>query len=181
MVVSCMFRRSPMSEPAQQLYQTIVGHARRPEFYLKAAVPDSLDGRFDMIALHAFFVMYHLKRDQGEGRALSQELFDVMFAQIDQGLRQAGVGDLGISKRVKAMVCAYYGRVRAYERGVAAEDAVLEDALRRNLYRAAEPAPETLALMVDYVRRQTRAVAAQPVANLLAGRLRFEPLMTGSG
>ena len=173
-----MFRRSSTSEPARQLYQTIVGHARRPEFYLKAGVPDSLDGRFDMIALHAFFVMYHLKHDPGEGQALSQALFDVMFAQIDQGLRQAGAGDFGIGKRVKVMVSAYYGRVRAYERGVTAEDAVLEDALRRNLYRAAEPDPETLTLMVDYVRRQTKAVAAQSVADLLAGRLRFEPLTT---
>ena len=176
-----MFRRSPMSEPAQQLYQIIVDHARRPEFYLKAGIADSLDGRFDMIALHAFFVMYHLKHDPREGRALSQALFDVMFGQIDQGLRQAGAGDLGIGKRIKAMVSAYYGRVRAYERGVAAEDAVLEEALRRNLYRAAEPDPVTLALMVDYVRRQSKGVAAQPVADLLAGRLRFEPLMLSTG
>lgn len=162
---------------AHGLYIAIVEQARRPEFYVERAVPDTLDGRFDLIVLHAFLVLHRLKSAGGkDAKAVSQAVFDLMFADMDQNLREMGIGDMGIGKRVKQMTWAFYGRVTAYEEGLA--DAVgdtLAAALARNLYGslAAPPEGEVLAAMAAYLRRQVAALAAQDDAALLDGRVGF--------
>ena len=158
---------------ARQLYGEVVRQARQPVFYGALGVPDTADGRFDLIALHAFLMLRRLRRDHGETRHLAQELFDLMFVDMDENLREMGIGDLSVGKRVKGMAKAFYGRIAAYESGLDDGDAVLAEALRRNLFRKIEPAEGQVAAMAAYVRRAATALDAVAVDRLMAGNVRF--------
>jgi cytochrome b pre-mRNA-processing protein 3 len=164
-----------MAQSAAILYRAAVEQARQPVFYAAYGVPDTLDGRFELIALHMFFILHRLKIDDPAAQQLSQELFDTMFGDMDRSLREMGVADLGVGRRVRAMAEALYGRMAAYEAGLA-DDGVLAAALRRNLYgtvRDTEPPPAALAAVGGYVRAAVRELAAQPLQRLMAGDVMF--------
>jgi cytochrome b pre-mRNA-processing protein 3 len=157
---------------ASGLYEALVEQARRPEFYAALGVPDTVDGRFEMIALHMFMVLHRLKKEPTNDR-LGQALFDTMFADMDRSLREMGVSDLSVGRHVKNMAKGFYGRVAAYESGLdAADDAVLRDALRRNVYGTLAAAPDTAPLAL-YTRASVAALARQDSEELMAGRPRF--------
>ena len=166
MSLAALFNRKSHTA-VQALYGAIVAAARNPAFYAEWGVPDTLDGRFELIALHAFLAIRRLKQS-GDNTAFAQALFDTMFADIDRNLREMGVGDLSVGRQVKTMAKAFYGRVVAYERGLAGSDS-LDDALRRNLYGTVVPEATQIAAAAEYVRRQARALDAAPVGLLLAG------------
>ncbi len=166
-------RQEGLQNSASSLYGRIVAQARRPEFYQHWGVPDSVDGRFDLIVLHVFLVLRRLKADGEPAEELAQGLFDTLFLDMDQSLREMGAGDLGVGKRVKRMVQAFYGRVEAYEAGLAEGEAALQEALRRNLYGTAAPEPRQLAALASYLQRESRALVAQASSDLAAGRLEF--------
>ncbi|MFQ5956032.1 MAG: ubiquinol-cytochrome C chaperone family protein [Kiloniellales bacterium] len=164
-----------ISDPARALYRAVVEQSRQPAFYRNWGVADTPAGRFEMIALHAFLLLHRLKGDAA-GSGLGQEVFDLMFADMDRSLREMGVGDLGVGKRVKRLAQGFYGRVAAYEGGLKSPDpAVLAAALSRNLYANGAAEDSQLAAMADYIRRQVAALAAQPLVNLCAGRVEFAP------
>ena len=169
-----LFQRRTQRVAALAAYARIVERARDPSFYVDWGVPDTLDGRFELLALHAFLVLNRLKREPAAS-AFAQELFDTMFADLDGALREMGAGDLGVGRRVKAMAQGFYGRIAAYERGLGKEPELLA-ALRRNLFGTAAPSDEKLALAAAYVRRQVGALSAQPVAALMAGLVAFAPM-----
>ncbi len=150
-----------------RLYDEIVRATRRPDPYMNWGVPDTLDGRFDMLVLHAFVVFRRLgalmqeeaartRTDDSrtESFSLSQALFDHMIRDLDTNLREAGVSDMRIGAKVKARTKAFYGRVAAYEAGLAADDddATLRDALDRNVYTTVQAPPEGLAELARYLR-----------------------------
>lgn len=175
-LISLLFRRR--REPAQtgELYRAIVAQSRKSDFYSRLGIPDTLDGRFDMIILHAFLVMRRLGRIGAEGAALSQALFDLLFADLDNSLREIGVGDLSVGKKVKIMAQAFYGRVEAYEVGLKADDgAVLKTALARNLFGTVNPSGQGLDAMAAYVRRADAVLALQGDDEILAGNPSFSP------
>jgi cytochrome b pre-mRNA-processing protein 3 len=170
-------RRSSAAEAAVEgLYQAIVAQARTPAFYARLGVPDTLDGRFDMIALHMFLVLRRLKAEGVGGRALAQALCDRFFDDLDRSLREMGAGDLGVGRRVKAMAKAFYGRVAAYEAALSDHDPALDDALRRNVFGTVAPSPESLATMTAYVRREAVTLATQPYATIAGGTISFGTL-----
>ena len=170
-----LFGEPSVQLAARQLYVHVVHQARRPEFYLHWHVPDTVDGRFDMIVLHVVLVMRRLKRDHEQAAETAQALFDLMFADMDQNLREMGVGDMVIGKRVKAMAKSFFGRLAAYELALSAEDDVaLYAALRRNLYRKCAPSDGDVAAMAAYVRRQSAKLEGLPIRVLLRGDLSFE-------
>jgi len=164
---------------AEPLYAAAVAQARQPGFYLVLGLPDTPEGRFEAIAAHVYLVLRRLKGERAPGVAeLSQDVFDILFHDMDESLREMGIGDLGISHRIKAMAKAFYGRVEAYDRGLAARDdrdQALRDALARDFYRTAEPGPDVLGGMAAYLRAADAHLAAQPLDNLLAGRVSFPP------
>jgi cytochrome b pre-mRNA-processing protein 3 len=175
-------RRRERAEAAHALYLALVRQAREPAFYRDCGVPDSLEGRFDMIVLHAFLVMRRLQAEGAAGGALAQALFDVMFSDMDQNLRELGVGDLAVGRRVKTMARNFYGRVKAYEKGLAAAgDAALIAALDRNLYATVAADPAQMARMAGYVRQAAAALAAQDADELVAGRPAFPPAAGTAG
>jgi cytochrome b pre-mRNA-processing protein 3 len=176
MALTSLFHRNRHRTKAYAAYTSIVERAREPEFFLRFDVPDTLDGRFEMIALHMFLVLNRLKADYDATADFSQALFDAMFADLDRGLREMGASDMGVGKRVKEMAKGFYGRIKAYDEGLAGDDAMLAEALRRNLYGTVEPRPEAVAAMVRYLRHQVEALAPQPAENFFSNNIKFAPI-----
>jgi cytochrome b pre-mRNA-processing protein 3 len=170
-----LFRSKTRAAAAERLYAAIVAQAREPAFYREGQVPDSLDGRFELVTLHAFLVLRRLRAEGSAGTRLAQLLFDRMFIDMDESLREIGVGDLGVGRRVKAMAKAFYGRASAYEAALsdlAAEP--LERALARNLYGTLSGRQDLpLAAMGRYLRQAAGAIEAQPGTALLEGQVSF--------
>jgi len=176
MPLASLFRRNRHRARAHAAYTSIVEQARAPDFFLRLEVPDTLDGRFEMIALHMFLVLNRLKTEHAATEEFAQALFDAMFADLDRGLREMGASDMGVGKRVKEMATGFYGRVAAYEKGLAGDDELLSDALKRNLYGTVQPSAHAVAGMARYVRGQARTLARQPVEAFFRDDVRFDPV-----
>lgn len=154
------------------LYRTCIAQARLPVFYDALRVPDTVDGRFDMLLLHVYLVVRRLNDTPDQ----AQQLFDLMFTDMDRNLREMGVSDISVAKKIKPMFQAFYGRGHVYDEALAAvDDAALAAALNRNIYGGAAPA-EALAHLTNYVRAAHRAVAAQDHKAILAGQIIFPPV-----
>lgn len=168
-VFSRLFKRNSGREAGERLYVALATQARHPDFYLRLGVADSLDGRFDSVALHVFLALNRLKREEGpEAAALAQDLVDVFVDDMDRSVREMGVGDMGVSRRVKQMAQALYGRAAVYEEAVAQpDDAKLVAALTRNLYAGVEK-PEGAAA-ARYVRAAIATLAGQDLPALTQG------------
>ena len=168
-----LFQHRAAEDAAAQLYQTIVAQARQPEFYRGLGVPDTLDGRFEMIALHAFVVLRQLRNDGPDAARTAQALFDRMFYDFDRSFREMGAGDLGVGRRVKMLAKQFYGRLAAYGAGLEDRGGALAGALARNVYSGMTPSPDQLAAMSAYLRREASAVATQDAAQRRSGAVRF--------
>jgi cytochrome b pre-mRNA-processing protein 3 len=177
MIFGQLFKRSALKDAAHGLYGAAVRQAREPAFYSACAVPDTLDGRFDLIVLHVFMLMRGLKRLGEPGERLGKALLEVMFDDMDQNLREMGVGDLSVGKKVKAMARAFYGRSKAYGDALApdAEATLLAAALGRNIYGRTVPTPGQLGALEVYVRDAVTLVQTRASEAFLAGRIEFPP------
>jgi cytochrome b pre-mRNA-processing protein 3 len=169
-----LFARRPHERSGFALYGAAVAQARRPVFFEALGVPDTLDGRFDLVALQAGLLVCRIARDADpRAKGLAQAVFDAMFADMDVNLREMGVGDLAVGKRVKRMWEAFHGRAQSYEAALRAGDRqALEEALARNIWRGAAPAGAAgrlAAIVID----ADAALAAVPFAELVAGRVGF--------
>lgn len=176
-----LFSKNPHEDAARALYERIVAQSRNPVFYRDYGVPDSVDGRFEMLLLHAFLVFHRLKGEGEEADRLGQTLFDLMVFHLDQSVRVSGVGDLGVGRKMKAMGQAFYGRSRAYETALDAPAGIeLREALARNVFGScheagsAQPNEAVLKGLDSYLRSNVAALATRSMADFLAGRLRFE-------
>jgi len=179
-MVICYTQRRSLRDAAALAYQRVVERARQPVFFAGYGVPDTVDGRFELICLHAFLYLYRLKADRPQSAALSQAFFDAMFADLDRSLREMGTGDLSVGKHVKRMAQGFYGRIRAYQQGVDSADSALAAALERNLYGTVRGSAPQIAGMAEYVQAAVGELARQPAAELLSGRVRF-PAPDGGG
>ena len=177
MGLSDFFKRSKHKDQAHSLYMALVGQARKPAFYRHCEVPDSLDGRFELIVIHAALLLRRLRHEGETGIELGQTVFDVMIDDMDQSLREMGAGDLAVGHRVKAMARAFFGRAAAYEAALSAADddagAALAEALGRNLYGTVTVDDGAVTAMAGYMRRETARLAEQPGTALLAGAVEF--------
>src|SRR5436309_3467908 len=104
-----LFRRNPLKQTAERAYGGVVAQARRPEFFALCGVPDTLDGRFELICLHAFLYLHRLKPESAPAGEFGQMFFDAMFADFDRSLRELGTGDLSVGREVKKMAQSFYG------------------------------------------------------------------------
>ena len=168
MILKRLFQRSAKAE--RSCYEAIVAAARHPTFYADWGVPDTLDGRFDMIALHTFLVLDRLK---GEEPAFRQALVDEFFADMDRSLREMGVGDLSVGKKVRKMAEAFYGRLAAYDQALAGEAAALEGALARNIFPD-QPESPGARLLAAHVMAERANLAGQNASGIAAGRVSFK-------
>ncbi|MBN8927243.1 MAG: ubiquinol-cytochrome C chaperone [Rhodospirillales bacterium 69-11] len=171
-------RRGRHERVGFELYGAAVAAARDPYLYTALHVPDTLDGRFDMVGLHAFLLIDRLTAEPPQGPPVAQAVFDAMFSDMDVNLREMGVGDLSVGKKVRAMWEAFHGRAAAYTPALRAGDAeALTAALVRNVWRGAPPDGESPARLARVATAQHRTLAAQPLADLAAGRARYLPAM----
>jgi cytochrome b pre-mRNA-processing protein 3 len=169
-----LFRGSPEKLAGRRLYAAAVAQARQPAFYAACGVPDTPTGRFDLIVLHAFLLLQRLKAER-EGRALAQAFCDAVVEDMDRNLREMGIGDLSVGKKVKKLMQGFYGRLHAYETALADDDGGLVPALKRNIYGSGTPAQAQLDAMAAYVRREAGRLPQQSLASLRDGEPGFGP------
>ena len=163
-----MFRRKkPDDAFAAALYARTAEHARAPELFEACGIPDTLDGRFDALALHAALTIDRLRREP-DGEALAQAFFDAMFRHLDLTLREIGVQDLGVGRRIKIMAEGLHGRALAYREALGGGPPSLGDVLRRNAYGGRPPVDvQAVAQLEAHVRRYAERLAATPRNDLI--------------
>jgi cytochrome b pre-mRNA-processing protein 3 len=162
--------KKPYEQEARQIYGACLDHVRRPVFYADMGVPDTMDARFDLLVVHVYMVMERLLRDESvEGEVINQTLFDVMFADMDQTLREMGIGDMGVPKRMRKMMTGFNGRVHVYQQAFDASDrAALADAVARNIYADAGAVQKEA--LAEYIFKQRERLADMDVADILEGK-----------
>jgi cytochrome b pre-mRNA-processing protein 3 len=167
-----LFRRAAESDAiAASLYGAIVAQARNPVLYADFGVADSVDGRFEMVVLHTILVVERLQNAGERGKQVAQKIFDLYNTDMDRSLRELGVGDLGVPKRMKKMAERFYGRAGTYGALLRSGDGDgLGDAIERNVFGRASPGAMALA---GYALASYRALEATPSEALLAGTPQF--------
>jgi cytochrome b pre-mRNA-processing protein 3 len=161
--------------PGQALYNAVVEVARRPDWYLSGEVPDTMDGRFDMVALILSLVLLRLEDEPGpeNGAAAKQlcaDLADRFIVDMDGSLRQEGIGDQVVGKHIGRMMAALGGRLGAY-RDARGDDAAMAEALRRNLWRGAPVTDDAVAWVVQEASQLACQLASRPYAALVQGQI----------
>jgi cytochrome b pre-mRNA-processing protein 3 len=166
-----LFRRRVRPDTISALYGTIVAQARLPCFYREYGVPDTVNGRFDLLVLHMAMVLDRFA-DEPELRELGQALFDHFCTDMDRNLREMGVGDLSVPKHMQRVGEAFYGRAQAYRAGLADKDqGALREALERNIYGQETASQAAAARLAAYMRGAVAALGAQAASQVLAGKL----------
>tara|TARA_R110002096_G_scaffold126376_13_gene273112 strand:+ start:1521 stop:2054 length:534 start_codon:yes stop_codon:yes gene_type:complete len=166
------FKPRPEKAIGKALYAAIVQAARQPSLYGEDGVPDTLEGRLELILLHAALTIRSLRRDGGEpGRAVSQIVFDTMFEDFDIAMRELGLGDSGVGKKIRFMAEGFYGRAQGYASALDETDpAALDLVLSRNLLGSEVLDPRAAAL-AGRVRAVVAALDATGGAALAQGEL----------
>jgi cytochrome b pre-mRNA-processing protein 3 len=159
------------------LYREIVAAARQPVFYRDWGVPDTPLGRFEMLGVHAFLVLDRLKDESGPARELAQDLTDHFFGDVESSLREIGIGDMGIPKRMKKLARMFYGRVASYSDALARGDRLaLAQALARNVRPDAPSVDAAAEALAGYVVDLRAGLRGQPLETLMQGRIVLRPL-----
>jgi len=179
---------------AVALYAAVVEQARKPVFYTAMKVPDTVDGRFDMIVLHLFLILNRFPREDRQDPVL-RAMLEEHFADMDNSLREIGVGDLSVPKKIHRMIDALYGRFETYEKALTGPtpEAEMAGALARNVYRGAvledqhpavPPAADLTPVgeaLTRYVLQARAALAAQDPSAILSGKVSFPEPRPGTG
>ncbi|MBN66364.1 MAG: hypothetical protein CMM94_02205 [Rickettsiales bacterium] len=166
------FRTDETYDKASTLYIALVEQARNPFFYAELNVPDSLDGRFEMVLMHMFLLMHRLKAEPEQSyEELNRQIIEIMFNDMDRSLRELGVSDTGVGKRVKKMANALYGRLHAYEQS-ASEDDSLREAVHRNVYGTVKDVDAAhVQAMAAYCRQALEGLHTQDADKLAEGQI----------
>lgn len=171
-----LFRRRnrPAETVSHTLYQAVCDAARHPALYQDGLVPDTVDGRFESITLHTHLVLRQLSQISAPPE-VGQALFDTLFADMDQALREIGISDVVLGKEIKKMAEGFFGRAEAYELGLRGTDEELAGAVRRNLLgtRKDGVSDAAVASLAQYIRRQVAQLASLAPSDILAGKIEF--------
>jgi cytochrome b pre-mRNA-processing protein 3 len=168
-------KESPYAAPAREAYLAVVAQARQPVFYASFGVPDSIDGRFEMIALHAILLVRRIKGRGIPSDQFGREFMSYLFADMDRNLREMGTGDMRVGKKIKEMAEAFYGRAKAYNAALDSGAPPLEDVLKRNIYADVGGEHGAARELAGAVQRQADLLETQELADILAGTVHFEP------
>ena len=177
-----LFRKETEQEKtASRLYEAIVAQARQPVFYIDYAVEDTVNGRYEMIMLHAYMLFRRLREEDEATRALGQAVFDRFFRDMDDSLREIGIGDLSVPKKIKKMAQSFYGRVEAYDTAREQGDDALALALVRNVYaESSEDRLPQARMLASYVLLCEETLQKQSASDFVAGRLDFAAIPAAS-
>ncbi|NDA48386.1 MAG: ubiquinol-cytochrome c chaperone [Alphaproteobacteria bacterium] len=170
-MIFSFFRRNQNSQIVDQLHGEVMAAARQPYFFTHLGVADTLEGRFECLALLSTPLIKTLAAYPEPGPQLAQDLTDAIFAHLDIALRETGVSDIGIPKKMKKMAQSYLGRASAYRAALAEpDDIALQAAIARNVYGGEG---EFSGPMSQYVRACTLDLAKQPLASYLVGQAHY--------
>lgn len=167
-----LFSRKPRMDAAERLYGQIMAAARQPALFLPPyGVPDTLEGRFDALILHIFLVVRRLTAMPDPAPRLAQDLSNEMFCALDRALREMGVGDLAVPKRIAKLAADYNGRRTAYEAALGLGEGALAEAVARNVYGRAEAGVG--APLARYMMKVEAALATASLAAFEKGPVPF--------
>lgn len=155
------------------IYTQIVAAARQETFYSAWDVPDTPLGRFEMLSLHMFLCQHRLRGEAGAAAELAQNLIDDFFTEVDHSLRELGIGDSSVPKRMKKLAKMFYGRTESYKDAIERNDSeALTAALARNVRPDVQAWPDAAAL-AGYVMEANKALAAQSSQDICSGKITF--------
>ena len=171
-----LFRRKPAQIAGLALYNACVDQARLPALYEAFGVPDTVEGRFEIYTLHVFLVLHRLKQQGARATDTAQGLFDTYLSSLDDALREMGVGDLSVGKKMRKLGEAFYGRVKNYDAAFKSLPVIteLETLLQRTVYGGA--VSNGLSSLTGYVLHQVESLNATPLDMLLEGQVSWRPL-----
>ena len=166
-----LFRSNPSREAGGALYAAVVEQSRSPALYEAFGAPDTVEGRFEIYTLHVVLLLDRLNAPGEAAKAVSQALFDTYVKALDHALREMGVGDLSVGKKMRKLGEAFFGRVKSYHAAFAAlpEPTPLRDLLTRTVYAEGDAARAPA--LGDYVAAQRAHLAGQPLERFLEGRV----------
>lgn len=173
-MLKSLFKPRPAQTAGRALYVRVVEQARSPALYRDLGAPDTVEGRFELYSLHVVLLLERL-RFQGDAAAeTSQALFDTYVKALDDALREMGVGDLAVGKKMRKLGEAFYGRAKSYLAALESlpDRGPLEALLARTVYAGAEDRSAGLA---DYLLAQRETLAAIPTERLTAGEVTWRP------
>ncbi|MGI6244758.1 MAG: ubiquinol-cytochrome C chaperone family protein [Pseudochelatococcus sp.] len=161
-----LFGRKRDKEAVEALYRRISEASRAPFLYTHFAMPDTLEGRFDSLTLHAALVMRRLRALPPPAGAVAQDLVDILFREVDRTLREIGIGDLSIPKKMKLFAQTFYGRARLFDEALEADT---DDALCRALSRASGGDAQNLPAFARHIRHADEIMTVYDLAYILSG------------
>lgn len=171
-------KREKRQAPVDAVFARVVEASRQPAFYLEGGIADSFEGRFESLTLHVFLVLRRLRELPPPADEVAQDLVDANFAYLELGVRNGGVSDIAVPKRMKKIGQMFYGRVQAYEAALVSDTpAELAEALRRN---ATPEAPESATALSDYALRVQRRLAELDLEGLLNETALFPAAQEGT-
>lgn len=173
-MIASIFRKDRAQSQAETLYAALAGQARAPEFYAIAGAPDTPEGRFDMLALHMFLAIDRLRGEGAKEGRLIRRLQEIFFESLDGALREMGVGDLSVGRKIRGLAEAFYGRFSAYERAIGEAEEALEAALSRNVIGTEDASAGRM--LARYVRGARAALEETPADDLASAFARLSAI-----
>jgi cytochrome b pre-mRNA-processing protein 3 len=177
MILDRLFRAdNPAKSAGKALYAEVVGRARNPVFYRDFAVPDTVEGRFELYTVHVVLLLDRLRRQGPRAAEIAQALFDAYVKGLDDALRDMGVGDLSVGKKMRKLGEAFYGRVKSYEKAFEAlpDTAELESVIARTAYAKADPAAAPR--LAAHILAQRAHLASADLESILEGKVAWADL-----
>jgi len=165
-MISSLFRKDRVRIQAETLFGEISAQARNPSLFLAGGAPDTVEGRFEMLALHLFLAVRRLRADAPAHDKLSRAIQELFFQELDSALRELGVGDLSVGRKIRALAEAFYGRADAYDRAISEGSDALADAIARNALETDNA--EKGRLLAGYVIAAVRKLDNENAGNLAA-------------
>ena len=173
MLLNQMFFKKKNKE-INHIYEKIVSISRKEKFYTHLEVPDSFDGRFDMLILFTILVVYKLTLIQPHGQSLAQKLFDILFEDLDYSLRELGAGDMGVASRIKKMSSAYLGRQKSYCDALKNNELKhLITSLNNNVYRNVNVDQKKIELLALFCFQTVKKLNSYTEKDILLGNFDF--------
>lgn len=162
--------RKRNTDAVEALYVRVLAASRSPFLYTDFAVPDTLEGRFDSLTLHAILVMRRLRGLPAPADSISQDLVDILFREIDRSLREIGIGDISVPKKMKIFAKTFYGRAQLFDNALeTSNDDALQEALARNVGKDAQNLP----FFARHVRQVDATMANYSLDDILSGATLF--------
>jgi cytochrome b pre-mRNA-processing protein 3 len=172
MIFQRFFTPRPQVLAAKSLFASASVQARSPAFYTDAGVPDTPEGRFELYTLHVALLLRRLSGDEPQVAETRQGLFDAFVRNLDDGLREMGVGDLSVGKKMRKLGAAIYGRLRSYNDALGAADSLgaVGALVKRTVFVGGDATADPVAL-ARYVLDADRALVSEPMSGLLKGEV----------